>query len=84
MLNHLSFDLLAPGWLKLLEHLKALDYQNPKDPTNTALSRALGVTGKVPMQIFFTSPHLNAFGLYMGTLPKVINNGRKSTRCKIE
>lgn len=49
------------------EHLKALGYQNPKDPTNTALSRALGITGKVPTEIIFDGPHLNAFALYMGT-----------------
>ncbi|EHK96043.1 putative Sterigmatocystin 8-O-methyltransferase [Glarea lozoyensis 74030] len=42
-------------------------YQNPTDPKVTALGKANKVTGVTPMDIFFGSPHLNAFVLYMGT-----------------
>ena len=61
------FDLLAPGWLKLPQHLKDLNYKNPHDNTDTSLAKANNVTGLTPFEIFFASPHLTAFGLYMGT-----------------
>jgi demethylsterigmatocystin 6-O-methyltransferase len=60
------FDLLGPAWLNLPKHLKDLKYQNPTDPKDTALAKANKVTGVTPMEIFFSGPHLNAFGLHMG------------------
>lgn len=61
------FDLLAPGWLKLPQHLKDTKYQIPTDPKNTAFTKAYNATGTGAMQVIFGSKHLKAFGLYMGS-----------------
>jgi hypothetical protein len=61
------FDLLGPSWIKLPQYLRGLKYQNPYEPKGSALAMANDAPGATSFEILFSSPHLKAFGLYMGT-----------------
>jgi hypothetical protein len=41
--------------------------QNPYEPKYSALAMANNAPGATSFEILFRSPHLKAFGLYMGT-----------------
>jgi hypothetical protein len=61
------FDLLGPAWIKLPQYLRGLKYQNPYEPKDPTLAMVHNSPGATPFEILFSSPHLKAFGLYIGT-----------------
>jgi hypothetical protein len=47
--------------------LRGLKYLNPYTPKDSTLAMAHNASGATSFEILFNSPHLKAFGLYMGT-----------------
>ena len=69
-----SFDFLTPGWLKLPDYLKEIHFKLPELSDDTAFHRAYNKpAGTSHWEILSSTPHVNAFGTYMGQF----SQGRK-------